>query len=126
MGSVIDRYYRFRVVLEPDHRARVLAVRGISRNKSRESQVIAQARPIVQLLEAVKDSGVGRIKSAWSRRTISTINPDGTDEHWKKVLDLYRQVLKREFGQYQITDFKFEFEGNEEKGEVIATFKGWA
>jgi len=106
-----------------------LAVCGASCTKkttlqeSQEGDVIPQARPIVRLLKAVKNSDVEALKTVWSEHLISQVNPSGADELWKKILDSYKQVFEKEFGEYEITDFKFEFKGDVEKGKVVIIFR---
>jgi hypothetical protein len=109
---------------------RALEKAGKLENKERTEKTaqlgttIPQTAPIVNLLSAIKSGDSAPLKSVWSKRMIERINPEGAEETWEEVLQEYSEVFKHYYGDFELEDFRFSFEGDETKGKLITDFKG--
>jgi hypothetical protein len=84
---------------------------------------IPQAAPIVNLLSSIKAGDSGSLKSVWSKRMIERINPEGTEEKWEEVLGEYSDTFEHYYGDFELEDFRFSYEGDEMSGKLITDFK---
>ena len=76
--------------------------------------------PVVAILEAAKNSDTRMFKEAYSKR----IQQEGQQSDWSKNLEEAKATMKQKFGDYQLSDFGFTFEGDELKGKLGIAFKG--
>ena len=72
---------------------------------------------MIAVLKAVKESDVKAFKNAYSRR----IREDNDQGDWEKNLKEANANLKKMYGDYQVGDFTFTYDGDEEKGKVTFT-----
>lgn len=82
--------------------------------------IIPQARPVFTWLKAVKDGDQKQLKTVFSERMRKTFDEEG----WDRVLKTYQEVFKKDFGDYKLEDFAFEYTGGEEEGKVSVVHKG--
>jgi hypothetical protein len=82
--------------------------------------LIAPARPVFSLLKAVKDGDQERLKEVFSEGVRKMFDEEG----WDKVLQTYREVFGKEFGDYGLEDFAFQYTGGEREGKVVVEHKG--
>jgi hypothetical protein len=75
---------------------------------------------MVAILEAAKNSNIRMFKEAYSKR----IQQEDQQSDWAKNLQDAKATMNQKFGDYQLSDFKFTFEGDEVKGKLDVTFKG--
>ena len=75
--------------------------------------------PMTAMLKAAKNSDVKMFKEAYSKR----IREDDGQNDWGKNLKEAQATLKEKFGDYQLSDFTFSFEGDELKGKLAVSFK---
>ena len=85
-----------------------------------ETEVVPQALPVIQLLEAVKEQDEEKLKSAFSERMQERLKK----EEWSKVLERYRDGFNTSFGNFRIEDFSFDFSGDDKNGSVIVSYNG--
>ena len=88
---------------------------------SEEGEVIPQAEPVLNWLKAAKNSDPDLLKNVFSERMIKTFKTN--EKNWPELLNIYQKVFKDKFGEYDLNDFSFTFEGGSKKGNVII-FKG--
>ncbi len=79
-----------------------------------------QAQPIFAWLHAVKISDVEQFKLVFSERMKRKFKK----YRWSDLLEDYQIVFKHDFGNYEMEDFTFEFNGDKDKGEVIVFHNG--
>lgn len=82
--------------------------------------LIPQAQPVIKWLVAVKKGDEKGLKQAFSERMRERFNEEG----WGKVLKTYQKAFKKQFGNYQLKDFVFEYDGGEQEGTVSILHKG--
>ena len=78
-----------------------------------------EAAPVIAVLKAVKESDVKAFKNAYSRR----IREDKDQGDWDKNLKEAQDNIRKMYGDYQLGDFTFTFDGDEEMGKVSFTHK---
>lgn len=78
-----------------------------------------EAAAVIAVLKAVKESDVNAFKNAYSRQ----IREDKNQGDWEKNLKEAKANLQKLYGDYQVGDFTFTYEGGEEKGKVTFTHK---
>jgi hypothetical protein len=84
------------------------------------TEIVPPARPVFSLLEAVKDEDRERLKTVFSEVMRKRLEKEG----WDKVLKSYQKVFRKEFGDYKLEGFTFEYIGGAEKGQVLVRHKG--
>jgi hypothetical protein len=84
---------------------------------SEEGEVIPQAEPVLNWLKAAKNSDPDLLKNVFSERMVKTFKTN--DKSWPELLNIYQKVFKDKFGEYDLNDFSFIFEGGSKKGNVI-------
>ena len=85
-----------------------------------DKDLVPQAQPVFTWLKAVKNGDQEELKTVFSERMRKQFDEEG----WDKVLMTYQDVFKKEFGDYTIEDFAFEFAGGEDEGNVFVVHKG--
>jgi len=75
---------------------------------------------MIAILEAAKHSDPTKFSEAYSSR----IRQDSGRPDWSKNLQEAQTTLKEKFGDYRLSDFRFVFEGDEQKGKLGISFKG--
>jgi len=83
-------------------------------------EIIPQARPVAVWLKAVKDGNQEQLKSVFSE----TMRRKFDDEGWDKVMSVYQELFRKEFGEYRDEDFSFQFKGDENMGTVSIVYRG--
>jgi hypothetical protein len=78
-----------------------------------------EAAPVIAVLKAVKESDVKAFKNAYSKR----IREDKDQGDWDKNLKEAQDNIRKMYGDYQLGDFTFTFDGDEEMGKVSFTHK---
>ncbi len=81
---------------------------------------VPQAQPIQDLLVAVKTGDQALLKSVFSEQLQARIGHAG----WKKPLAEYTRGFEADFGDFEIADFSYRFEGDAEAGMVFITVAG--
>jgi len=84
------------------------------------AEIVPPARPVFGLLQAVKDEDRERLKTVFSEAMRKSLEKEG----WDKVLKSYQKVFEKEFGDYKLEDFTFEYIGGGEEGQVLVEHKG--
>jgi len=84
-----------------------------------DSDPVPQAQPVLQWLEAAKNGDLELLKTVFAER----VRKQFAGEGWDNVMKTYQRVFQKEFGDYTLDDFAFEFEGGEEHGTVSIVFK---
>lgn len=79
-----------------------------------------QAQPIVAWLHAAKLNDVEQLELVFSERMKRKFKKD----RWSDLLEGYQIAFKHDFGDYEMEDFTFEFNGDKDKGEVIVFHNG--
>ena len=79
----------------------------------------AMSAPMTAMLKAAKNSDVKMFKEAYSKR----IREDDGQSDWGKNLKEAQATSKEKFGDYQLSDFTFSFEGDDRKGKLAVSFK---
>ncbi len=97
----------------------------LAANQAKESPktlkgIVPQALPIVTWLKAAKNGDQKQLKTVFSESMQKRLEEEG----WDKVLKTYQEGFKKEFGDYKIEEFTFEFQGKKEEGEVSIIHKG--
>ena len=82
---------------------------------------IPQAEPVVNQLLAAKKSDPELLKSVFSKEVIRRI--ESLDREWPEVLRMYSDLWSETFGDYDVDNFYYRFEGDESKGTVHITYK---
>jgi hypothetical protein len=82
--------------------------------------LIPQAQPVVTWLMAVKEGDEKKLRAAFSERMRKRFDEEG----WEKVLKIYQKAFEKEFGDYRLEDFAFEYAGGEKEGKVSISHKG--
>lgn len=80
---------------------------------------IPQAEPVISWLMAAKEGDEKRLKTVFSERMRKKFDEEG----WDKVLKTYQQVFEKEFGDYRLEDFAFEYSGGENEGRVSIVYR---
>src|SRR5262245_26467373 len=75
---------------------------------------LPQAQPVLVWLSAIKTGDQEQLKTAFSESMRRKLEQEG----WARVLTIYQDGFKREFGDYTLDDFTFEFTGGEDSGQV--------
>jgi len=83
------------------------------------TEVIPQAQPVLNWLQAVKDGDEKQLKTVFSE----SLRKGFEEEGWNKVLKGYQEVFKSQFGDYRLEDFTFEYRGGEDKGKLTIFHK---
>lgn len=83
-------------------------------------ELIPPARPVFRLLKAVKDGDQKLLKTVFSEEIRKSFDEEG----WDKALKTYQKVFQKEFGDYRLEDFAFDYTGGERKGKVFVEHKG--
>ncbi|HEX6728988.1 MAG TPA: hypothetical protein VF074_03210 [Pyrinomonadaceae bacterium] len=81
---------------------------------------IPQAQPVVSWLMAVREGAEKKLKTTFSERMRKRFDETG----WDEVLKTYQQAFEKEFGDYRLEDFAFEYSGGELEGKVSILYKG--
>jgi len=89
------------------------------RKQERSAEIPPQAKPVVNWLQAMKTSNLELFKSVYSQRMQARFENQGWNESFSK----YQHLCRVEFGDFELTDFWFSFEGDEQAGKVKITFK---
>lgn len=76
--------------------------------------------PMAAMLQAAKISDAAAFRDAYSKR----IREDNQQSDWGKNLQMAQAALKEKFGDYELTDFTYSFEGDDLKGKLAVSFKG--
>lgn len=87
-------------------------------DKSKE--IAPQAKPVFTLLKAVKSGDQELLRTAFSVRMQTGLDDNG----WDELLKTYQESFKKEFGEYKLDEFTFEFTGTETEGQVSVVHKG--
>src|SRR5687767_14738745 len=99
----------------------LLAVASWSQERhDRVRGITPQARPIVNLLKAVKDRDQKKLKTVFSERMRRALDEEG----WDKVLKSYHESFETAFGNYKLEHFDFEYVGGEQDGKVSVVHEG--
>lgn len=85
-----------------------------------QSENIPQAQSVIRWLKAVKEGDQKLLKNVFSEKLRERFDEEG----WDKVLKTYQKAFEKEFGDYRLEDFAFEFDGGEQKGKVLIFHKG--
>jgi hypothetical protein len=75
--------------------------------------------PMIAILEAAKHSDITQFREAYSSR----IRQDSGQQDWSKNLQAAQATLREKFGDYQLNDFTFSFEGDDQKGKLGTSYK---
>jgi hypothetical protein len=79
-----------------------------------------EAAPMIAVLEAAKSDSVKTFKNAYSKR----IQGEDAQSDWTKNLKEAKENMRRLYGDYQLRDFAFAFDGDAVKGKLAISFKG--
>ena len=60
-----------------------------------------------------------RLKTVFSREMRKSLEKEG----WDNVLKNYQTGFEKEFGDYKLEDFIFEYSGSEQEGKVLIGYK---
>jgi len=82
--------------------------------------IVPEARPVFNWLNAVKNGDQDQLKTVFSEQMRQRFDEQG----WAKVLTTYQDGFKKEFGDYELDDFVFEFTGGEDSGQVTVVYRG--
>jgi hypothetical protein len=85
-----------------------------------QSPSAATSAPMVAILKAAKNADATVFREAYSKR----IRQDNPQADWGKNLHEAQTTLKEKFGDYQLGDFTYSFEGNDLQGKLAVSFKG--
>lgn len=91
---------------------------------SAETKINIHGLPIHNLLKSVKTQDKDLLKSSFSKRMVKNL---GNGPGWAESLKQYTLLFKKEFGNYQMSDFKYKFipsKNDPKKGQVSIIFKG--
>jgi hypothetical protein len=88
--------------------------------RAQEVKTPREAAPVIAMLKAVKGSDVAGFKNAYSKQ----IREDKDQGDWAKNLKEARVNMKKLFGDYQLSDFSFAFEGDSGRGKVTLSHQG--
>lgn len=80
-------------------------------------KIIPEAEPVFNWLKAVKTSDPDLLKTVFSERMIRKFKDKETD--WTELLNIYSGVFSEKYGEYNLEDFSFTFEGGSKSGNVI-------
>jgi hypothetical protein len=97
----------------------VLAVTFMSCLRSDRPRIETSA-PVVAMLKAAKNADATMFREAYSKR----IRQEDQQADWGKNLHEAQTTLKETFGDYQLGDFTYSFEGNDLQGKLAISFKG--
>ena len=75
---------------------------------------------MIAMLEAAKHSDTTQFREAYCSRIVQ----ESGQQNWSKNLQEAQTTLKKKFGDYQLSDFAFSFEGDDLKGKLDISFKG--
>ena len=79
-----------------------------------------KVRSVALWFKAADENDLSTLKSVFSKRMVEQFDRQG----WDKVMKRYHELFRREYGEYDLANFGFEFsELGVTKGEVIVTFK---
>ena len=87
---------------------------------AQDAELIPPARPVFAWFAAVKSGNLEQLKSAFSAEMERQFDEIG----WGEVLARYQAGFRNAFGEYALSDFRFEFVGGEERGQVNVEHKG--
>jgi hypothetical protein len=79
-----------------------------------------EAAPIIAVLKAIKESDIKAFRNAYCER----IREDKDQGDWEKNLKEAQGNLKKLYGDYDLKEFAFSFDGDADKGKVSITHKG--
>jgi hypothetical protein len=85
-----------------------------------DTNVVPQARPVIELLRSVKNGDLNELKSVFAEAVEKNFDGIG----WDEIMTTYRELFAKEFGDYEMVDFTFEFSGSEDEGAVSIVHKG--
>jgi len=94
--------------------------RAYERKQKKSAAIPPQAKPIADWLDSIKVSNLQLFKSVYSEKMKARLEKRG----WDKVLKEYQDSCEKAFGDYDLTDFRFSFEGDDKSGAVAITFEG--
>jgi len=94
--------------------------RAYERKHKKSAAISPQVKPIADWLDSIKVSNLQLFKSVYSEKMKASLEKRG----WDKVLKEYQDSCEKAFGDYDLTDFRFSFEGDDKSGAVKITFKG--
>ena len=75
---------------------------------------------MVAVLRAVKSADATMFRNAYSTR----IHQEDQQSDWGKNLQEAQATMKEKFGDCEITDFTFSFDGDDAKGKLEISFRG--
>ena len=87
---------------------------------AQNDELIPQARPVSAWFTAVRSGNLEQLKDAFSAAMQRQFDQIG----WGEVLAGYQDLFRKAFGDYSLADFRFEFAGGEERGQVNVEHKG--
>lgn len=93
---------------------------GLGDVSDKSRQLAPQARPVFAWFQAVKAGDKAQLKTVFSQR----MQTEHAKMGWDKVLKMYQDVFKKDFGDYKLDEFSFEFNGDDKKGEVLTVHNG--
>ncbi len=81
--------------------------------------------PVKAWFQAVKSSDIELLKTVFSERYRGPV-PEGMEEeeYWVNRLKTYTDLWKKEFGDFELADFAFVFQGDETAGTVSVFYQG--
>ena len=80
---------------------------------------VKQAEPVWALFVACRDNKIEDFKKAWSKRRVERLGKD-----WENSLKEWKVEVSDFLGKdFKLADFKFTYEGDDQKGQVMSTFK---
>jgi hypothetical protein len=89
------------------------------RKQKKSAAISPQVKPIADWLDSIKASNLQLFKSVYSEKMKAGLEKRG----WDKVLKEYQDSCEKAFGDYDLADFGFSFEGDDKAGAVEITFK---
>ena len=92
------------------------------REPRKDLGLIPQAQPVIQQFKAVIQGDTKMLMDSYSKQLQERITKKHT---WQEVLTIYREAMKKELGDYSITDFSYSYrESDPNRGSVRISFKG--
>ena len=79
-----------------------------------------QAVPVGNWAEACTTSDVELLKTVFSSRMRTVFAKAG----WEETLKTYVKLFAEDFGDYDLADFEYGYEGDDAHGEVLVSFQG--
>ena len=89
--------------------------------ESKHKPIIPEAKPVSDFFSASKTGDIALIKSAYSENMKNRIG--SSDEEWKAFTKKYQDYWPAFFGEYDLNNLHYRFEGNDSKGIIYVTYK---